>query len=67
MSGGCTSFSQQEWVLCHAKTTHLSIHTLPTDGAVQTSEARCDTCILVKTNSLSFAAAVHFKDKDTCI
>lgn len=32
-----------------------------------TSEARCDTCILVKTNSLSFAAAVHFKDKDTCM
>lgn len=34
MSGGCMSFSQQEWVQCHAKTTHLSINTLPTDGAV---------------------------------
>lgn len=28
MSDRCTSFSQQEWVLCHAKTTHLSINTL---------------------------------------
>lgn len=34
MSDRCTSFSQQEWVLCHAKTTHLSINTLPTYGAV---------------------------------
>lgn len=34
MSDRCTSFSQQEWVLCHARTTHLSINTLPSYGAV---------------------------------
>lgn len=54
MSGRCTSFSQQEWVLCHAKTTHLSINTLPTYGAVWHQKHD-----VIQTNSLSFADACN--------
>lgn len=65
----CTSFSQQEWVLCHAKTTHLSINTLPTYGAVWHQKHDVIHVFWQKQIHchLQMHAIHHFKDKDTCM
>lgn len=69
MSGRCTSLSQQEWVLCHAKTTHLSINTLPTYGAVWHQKHDVIHVFWQKRIHchLQMHAIHHFKDKDTCM
>lgn len=69
MSDRCTSFSQQEWVLCHAKTTHLSINTLPTYGAVWHQKQDVIHVFWQKRIHchLQMHAIHHFKDKDTCM